>query len=85
MAVELRPDVTLTPTGGGAVVLDEHSGRYFQLNRTGLLILRSLLDGRSPDEIATDLSDRFPVTADQARTDITRLHDSLRAAGLVTG
>ncbi|MFJ8623801.1 lasso peptide biosynthesis PqqD family chaperone [Kitasatospora sp. NPDC093550] len=85
MSVELRPDVTLTPTGSGAVVLDERSGRYFQLNRTGLHILQSLLDDRTADEIATDLSGRYPVTADQARTDVAALLGSLRTAGLVTG
>ncbi|MEU8516127.1 lasso peptide biosynthesis PqqD family chaperone [Kitasatospora sp. NPDC048722] len=85
MAVELSPDVTLTPTGSGAVVLDERSGRYFQLNRTGLHILRSLLDGRTAEEIATDLSERYPVTAAQVHTDIDTLRDSLRTAGLVTG
>ncbi|MFE6866652.1 lasso peptide biosynthesis PqqD family chaperone [Kitasatospora sp. NPDC057692] len=85
MAAELSPDVTLTPTDDGAVVLDERSGRYFQLNRTGLLILRSLLDGRSADEIAADLSGRFPVTPDRARSDVDRLYESLRTAGLVTG
>ncbi|MER8100956.1 lasso peptide biosynthesis PqqD family chaperone [Kitasatospora sp. NPDC094016] len=85
MATRLRPDVTLTATDDGAVVLDERSGRYFQLNRTGLLILRSLLEGRTADEIAADLGGRFPVTAARARSDVDRLHESLRTAGLVTG
>ncbi|MFG2908588.1 lasso peptide biosynthesis PqqD family chaperone [Kitasatospora sp. NPDC048286] len=85
MTVRLRADVTLAPTDDGAVVLDERSGRYFQLNRTGLLILRALLDGRAADEIAADLTARHPVTADRARTDVERLHQDLRAAGLVTG
>lgn len=85
MAVRLRTDVTLTPTDDGAVLLDERSGRYFQLNRTGLRILRSLLDGRTAEEIAADLSGRFPVTTDQAHSDVDRLYESLRTAGLVTG
>ncbi|MFJ6777306.1 lasso peptide biosynthesis PqqD family chaperone [Kitasatospora sp. NPDC091257] len=85
MAAELRPDVTLTPTDDGAVLLDERSGRYYQLNRTGLFTLRSLLDGRSTDEIATDLAGRHPVTAERARSDVERLHRNLRTAGLVTG
>ncbi|MFE6054109.1 lasso peptide biosynthesis PqqD family chaperone [Kitasatospora sp. NPDC056446] len=85
MSVELGPDVTLTPTGSGAVVLDERTGRYFQLNRTGLHILRSLLDGRTAEEVAADLSDRYPVTTARARADVDTLRDSLRTAGLVTG
>lgn len=84
MAVQLRPDVTLTPTDAGAVVLNGRSGRYFQLNRTGLHILQSLLAGHDPAHIATDLATRYPVSADQARTDIDTLHNSLRTAGLVT-
>jgi hypothetical protein len=82
--MQLRPDVTLTPTGNGAVVLDERSGRYFQLNRTGLHILQSLLDGHDTAEIAADLTTRYPVTTDQARTDIHNLQHSLQTAGLVT-
>ncbi|MBD0669934.1 lasso peptide biosynthesis PqqD family chaperone [Kitasatospora sp. NPDC091335] len=85
MAVQLIPHVTLTPTEDGAVVLDERDGRYFQLNRTGLHILRSLLDGRTAEEIAADLSNLHPVTATQAQADVDRLHESLRTAGLVTG
>ncbi|MFJ6385075.1 lasso peptide biosynthesis PqqD family chaperone [Kitasatospora sp. NPDC092039] len=85
MAAELRPDVTLTPTDDGAVVLDERSGRYYQLNRTGLHVLRALQEGRTADEIAAGLAARHPVTADRARSDVQRLHESLRTAGLVTG
>ncbi|MFF2618040.1 lasso peptide biosynthesis PqqD family chaperone [Kitasatospora sp. NPDC058046] len=85
MPAQLRPDVTLTPTDDGAVLLDERSGRYYQLNRTALLVLRSLLDGRTAEETAADLSARHPVTADRARADVDRLHETLRTAGLVTG
>ncbi|MFE7588831.1 lasso peptide biosynthesis PqqD family chaperone [Kitasatospora sp. NPDC057512] len=85
MPAQLRPDVTLTPTDDGAVLLDERSGRYFQLNRTALLVLRSLLDGRTAEEAAADLGARYPVTADRARADVERLHETLRTAGLVTG
>ncbi|MEU3567606.1 lasso peptide biosynthesis PqqD family chaperone [Kitasatospora sp. NPDC036755] len=85
MAAELSPDVTLTATEDGAVLLHERTGRYYQLNRTGLLILRALLDGRTTDEIATDLGRRHPVTAERARSDARRLHEDLRTAGLVTG
>ncbi|MFE7636455.1 lasso peptide biosynthesis PqqD family chaperone [Kitasatospora sp. NPDC057518] len=84
MPAQLRPDVTLTPTDDGAVLLDERSGRYYQLNRTALLVLRSLLDGRTAEETAADLSARHPVTADRARADVDRLHETLRTAGLVT-
>ncbi|MFE2721617.1 lasso peptide biosynthesis PqqD family chaperone [Kitasatospora sp. NPDC059327] len=84
MAVKLRADVTLTETGTGGVLLDERASRYFQLNRTGVLILRTLIDGRSPDQAAEILAERYPVTAEQARTDVDSLHRSLTAAGLIT-
>ncbi|MFI2611234.1 lasso peptide biosynthesis PqqD family chaperone [Kitasatospora sp. NPDC018619] len=85
MPARLRPDVTLTPTDDGAVLLDERSGRYYQLNRTGLLVLRALLEGRTAEEAAAGLAARHPVTADRARSDVERLHRSLRTAGLVAG
>ncbi|MEV5627698.1 PqqD family peptide modification chaperone [Streptomyces sp. NPDC052507] len=41
----LAPTVHATATETGMVLLDEQSGRYWQLNPSGAFILRALLDG----------------------------------------
>lgn len=40
MLLRLRPDVSVTSTAAGIVLLDERSGRYWQLNRSGSVVLR---------------------------------------------
>lgn len=82
--MNLRADVALTDTEDGAVLLDERSGRYFQLNNSGTEILRRLLDGELTNEIARHLTKRFPVSEEQAQTDVTALAEQLLKAGLVT-
>ena len=43
MPLRLRPDVSAASTATGIVLLDERSGRYWQLNRSGSAALRTLL------------------------------------------
>lgn len=83
MALRLRDDVSMVDDAGSAVLLDERTGRYFQLNRTGTSIVRGLLDGHSVDDTAQRLARRHPVPVDRARTDVLRLLDQLADAGLV--
>jgi hypothetical protein len=83
MILRLRHDVSTADTEHGLVLLDEHTGRYWQLNRTGTLVLRSLLDGHTRQETAQVLATRFAVTAEQAAADVTALLERLQTAGLV--
>ncbi len=48
MTFALVPGVSVADTENGTVLLDERSGRYWMLNRTGAVVLRCLLDGESP-------------------------------------
>lgn len=58
--MRLREQVTLTPLDGEcAVLLDERSGRYYQLNATAYLLLRALLAGAAPDHAAARLTDQI--------------------------
>jgi hypothetical protein len=83
MTVQLRAYVSTVDTDDGVVLLDERAGRYWQLNLTGALVLRLLLDGAAPHQVAQTLADRHPVSAEQAAIDVTALLERLRTAGLV--
>ncbi|GGO87593.1 lasso peptide biosynthesis PqqD family chaperone [Wenjunlia tyrosinilytica] len=83
MTLALTPDVTATDTDDGLVLLDQRTGRYWQLNRTGATTLRLLLDGLSPEDAASALTAHSPDAADRALTDVRTLLDALRAAHLV--
>ncbi|GCE01078.1 lasso peptide biosynthesis PqqD family chaperone [Embleya hyalina] len=78
MTFALKPDVSLTPTEHGTVLLDERRGRYFQLNPTGTLVLRTLLDGATAHQAAELLSERYGITREQAATDVAALLENLR-------
>ncbi|KNB54284.1 hypothetical protein AC230_05540 [Streptomyces caatingaensis] len=66
------------------VLLDERRGRYWQLNGTGALVLRALLDGATPEEAAALLARTHPVSRDRAAADVAALLEHLTRAGLVT-
>ncbi|MER5301658.1 lasso peptide biosynthesis PqqD family chaperone [Streptomyces lasiicapitis] len=84
MTLTLRPDVCATDTPDGMVLLDEVTGRYWQLNRTAALVLRSLLDGAEPPDTARALREAYPrLTAERAGTDSAAITDQLLAARLV--
>ncbi|MER5253048.1 MULTISPECIES: lasso peptide biosynthesis PqqD family chaperone [unclassified Streptomyces] len=84
MSLTLRPDVCATDTADGMVLLDEVTGRYFQLNRTAALVLRGLLDGAEPPDAARALCAAYPrLTAERADADAASITRALIGARLV--
>jgi Coenzyme PQQ synthesis protein D (PqqD) len=84
MIFQLRADVTTADTDDGMVLLDERTGRYWQLNQTGARVLRLLLDSATPHQVAQTLAAQHPVSTEQATADVTAFLARLRTAGLVT-
>jgi Coenzyme PQQ synthesis protein D (PqqD) len=83
MTLRLLDHVLVTETEDGAVLLNQRTGQYWQLNRSGWLILQTLLRDGSPDTAAAVLVARYPVEPDQARADVEALLATLRSARLV--
>ncbi|WP_461296651.1 lasso peptide biosynthesis PqqD family chaperone [Streptomyces harbinensis] len=79
----LAPHVYATATDHGLVLLDERSGRYWQLNGTGAAVVRLLEEGKTPGEAAAALQRRYPDRADRVSSDVDQLLSALRRAGLV--
>jgi hypothetical protein len=84
MSLSLAAHVTLTDTEEGMVLLDERSGRYWQLNSTGADVLRRLRNGGTVDSAVAMLRDRYPDAAKQIADDVGKLVDALRAARVMT-
>ena len=82
--MRLRADVSVADTDYGQVLLDERSGRYWQLNPTGVVVVRALLDGADETGAVAVLTSSFEVDEAQARQDVSALVAGLRTAGLVT-
>jgi coenzyme PQQ synthesis protein D (PqqD) len=81
--LRLRKGISVTETEDGTVLLDQRSGKYWQLNPSGALILSTLLAGGTAEQAAGAVAARYPVDTDRALADVRALVDSLRAARLV--
>jgi hypothetical protein len=83
MPLKLRDGVSTADTDYGTTLLDEDSGEYWDLNPTGTLVLRTLLDGGTPGQAALALTEQYAVDADTAGQDVEDLVGGLQAAGLI--
>ena len=83
MTVRLKTDISICPTDHSAVVLNERTGQYWQLNETGANILGALLNGAAAEATADRIASVRPVTRERALADVRSLLDNLAAAGLI--
>lgn len=79
----LHPDVVLTDTDDGAVLLHQGTGEFWQLNRTGGRMLRRIVDGEDPDAVAADLAGRHGVALATVAADVRLVVERLLAERLV--
>lgn len=82
--MRLKPAVTMVETEYGWVLLDEGAGEFFSLNPSGVLAVRTMLDGGAVDEAVVAITNRYAVDATTARSDVQELVRALDAARLVT-
>lgn len=83
MNLKLRDDVTATSTEYGLVLLDETGGEYWNLNPTGTLVVRTIIEGGTPQQAARMLADEYRVEDATAAADVEELLSQLRSSGLV--
>jgi Coenzyme PQQ synthesis protein D (PqqD) len=83
MTLKLRDGVSTANTDYGVMLLDEDSGQYWNLNPTAAVVLRTLLDGGSPQQAVQDLTSQYSVDASTASRDVQDLVAELHSAGLV--
>lgn len=84
MVLALRPDVSMVTTEDAIVLLNERSGRYWQLNQSGSSALCCLLDGHTPADVAQNLARSYGISEVRAAADVDALLKALRTAELVT-
>jgi hypothetical protein len=83
MTLKLRKGVSTAETDYGTTLLDEDSGQYWNLNPTGVLVLRTLLEGGTPAQAVQELASQYAVDAETASRDVEDLVGGLHSAGLV--
>lgn len=64
-------------------VFDPATGESYTVNGTGLLILKGLKDGKSPEEMADSFMEKYVVEKGEAESDILVFMDFLRASAIL--
>ncbi|MFG2833311.1 lasso peptide biosynthesis PqqD family chaperone [Streptomyces sp. NPDC048434] len=82
MTVRLKPHVSTAVTDNGMAVLEETTGRFFELNATGATVLTALLDGACPQELAQRLTAGADTGVEQVSADIAAFVTCLTEQGL---
>ncbi|GGM41443.1 hypothetical protein GCM10012275_10560 [Longimycelium tulufanense] len=81
--MKLVDDVVITETDYGYVLLNVVEGTYFNVNPTGTVVLRALLEGGAAAEAADRLTQEFDVTPEEAARDVADLIAEFRRERLL--
>ncbi|KPC58413.1 lasso peptide biosynthesis PqqD family chaperone [Streptomyces chattanoogensis] len=82
MPLRFAPDITTAETEYGTVLLDQRNGDYWELNPTGTLVIRTLLEGGEQSDAVDAVIAAFDIDRAQAAHDVTALIDLLQTSGL---
>ena len=85
MSPQVGENVTWKKLGDSVVVLNLTDSTYYVLNETASAIFRSIVEKKSPEEIAAEILAGFDCTADQAQADIAETIAYLETERLVCG
>jgi len=83
MTVRMKTDIHFRPIEHSAVILNERTGQYWQLNETAAYILQAVLTDTTKAEIADQIITARPVNRERALADIHSLLDELTRADLI--
>lgn len=69
--------------GGEAILVDLNTTKYYELNETGALIWRALENGKTIEDIVSEMQSVYEVSAEHAFASVETLLNSLEANNLV--
>jgi len=73
----------ITAQGDGAMVFDKSRGIYFQVNEVGLILIKGIVDGKSNEQLITEIENTFSIDHTQAKADVSSYLEQLHEIGLV--
>ncbi|WP_433269053.1 lasso peptide biosynthesis PqqD family chaperone [Actinosynnema sp. CS-041913] len=82
MTLRLAEHVSMTTTEDGAVLLDERTGRYWQLNATGSVVLHTLLEGGDQEAAVRLLLAGADADSATVGVDVAEVVEHLCSTGL---
>lgn len=69
--------------GGEAILVDLNTTKYYELNETGALIWRCLENGKTIEDIVSEMQSVYEVSAEHALASVETLLNSLESNNLV--
>ena len=69
--------------GGEAILVDLNTTKYYELNETGALIWRGLENGKTIEDIVSEMQSVYEVSAEHAFASVETLSNSLESNNLV--
>ena len=69
--------------GGEAILVDLNTTKYYELNETGALIWRGLENGKTIEDIVSEMQSVYEVSAEHAIASVETLLNSLESNNLV--
>ena len=69
--------------GGEGILVDLNTKKYYQLNETAMVVWKGLEQGKTTNEIASDITSAYEVGLDQATASVQRIVDNFQTYKLV--
>ncbi|GII95026.1 lasso peptide biosynthesis PqqD family chaperone [Sinosporangium siamense] len=82
--MKLAQNISFVETEYGGVLLDGRRGKYWQLNETAAIVVKSVVQGEDLDGATRRLTEEFEVEAALAREDVEDIVGDLSDKGLLT-
>ncbi|HEY3001089.1 MAG TPA: lasso peptide biosynthesis PqqD family chaperone [Kribbellaceae bacterium] len=79
----LAPEIAQVETEYGLVLLDQAKGKYFNLNPSGLIVLREMLRSGDENDAVAALTAEFAVDENIATEDVRGVVEALVGAGIL--
>jgi hypothetical protein len=83
MSFHLAESAILQNLGTEAIIMNQTSGHYFELNASGQRVLSCLIEGGDLDESILALQHEFELTPQDARTDVLTFIEQLLDYGIL--
>lgn len=81
--ISADPEAVSCELGTGAAILDLRNGAYFSLNSVGAFVWDEIAQPRSIAELCAAILNRYDVSEDQCRSDLSKLLSDLNEASLI--
>lgn len=69
--------------GGEGILVDLNTKKYYQLNETAMVVWKGLEQGKTTNEIASDITSAYEIGLDQATASVQRIVDNFQTYRLV--